>query len=81
MPVDMSEKGLETILVEGLLAEGWTSGASHDYSPAFALDLVQLRTFLVDTQPTLAAALELDPETPSGLRPCRVSRAKSRSVA
>lgn len=68
MPVDTSEKGLETILVEGLCAHGWKPGKSADYSPAFGLDLVQLRQFLDDAQPELSAQLDLDPSSPAGLK-------------
>ncbi|MBQ1062639.1 type I restriction endonuclease subunit R [Micromonospora sp. C41] len=68
MPADTSEKGLETILVEGLCAHGWMHGKSADYSPAFGLDLVQLRSFLEDTQPALAGVLDLDPSSPAGLK-------------
>lgn len=68
MPADTSEKGLETILVDGLCARGWEPGKSADYSPAFGLDLVQLREFLEDTQPELAAQLSLEPATPEGLK-------------
>src|SRR5256885_2349802 len=68
MPADTSEKGLETILVEGLCARGWKPGKSADYSPAFGLDLVQLRQFLDDTQPELSAQLDLDPSSPAGLK-------------
>ena len=68
MPADTSEKGLETILVEGLCARGWEPGKPGDYNRSFALDLVQLRQFLEDTQPELAAQLDLDPASPAGLK-------------
>jgi type I restriction enzyme, R subunit len=68
MPTDTSEAGLETILVSGLRAQGWAEGKSSDYSPAFGLDLKQLIQFLQATQPDLAAVLDLDPDSPPGLR-------------
>lgn len=68
MPADTSEKGLETILVEGLCTGGWQPGKSGDYDRSFALDLVQLRGFLQDTQPELAAQVDLDPSSPAGLK-------------
>lgn len=68
MPADTSEKGLETILVEGLCAVGWEQGSPGDYNRSFALDLVQLRGFLEDTQPGLAAQLDLDPANPAGIK-------------
>ena len=68
MPTDTSEHGLETILVDGLVERGWQQGTSADYSAAFGLDLVQLRLFLEETQPTLASAFDLDPTTPAGLK-------------
>jgi type I restriction enzyme R subunit len=68
MPADTSEKGLETILVDGLCARGWKLGKSADYSPAFGLDLVQLRQFLDETEPELASQVSLDPATADGLK-------------
>jgi type I restriction enzyme R subunit len=68
MSADTSEKALETILVSGLCAHGWSESKSSDYSTAFGLDLEQLGRFLHDTQPEVVAALDLDPSSPAGLK-------------
>lgn len=68
MPADTSEKGLEDILVAGLVAHGWKPGKASDYSPPFGIDLAQLRAFLTETQPALVENLDLDPETAAGLK-------------
>lgn len=39
---------------------GWIPGDPHDYDRAHALDLVQIRSFLFDTQPQVAAAGSTD---------------------
>lgn len=46
---------------------GWVLGNAKDYSRDFALDLVQLRAFLEDTQPALAKALDLGNDSPTRL--------------
>ena len=46
---------------------GWILGHAKDYSRDFALDLVQLRAFLEDTQPALAKALDLGNDSPTRL--------------
>ena len=43
---------------------GWLLGDAKHYDRGFCLDLVQLRGFLEQTQPKVAAALELDQDTP-----------------
>ena len=68
MPSDTTEKGLETLLVEGLCARGWTQGQPTDYSAPFALDLVQLGQFLLDTQLELDPHLDVDPAKPAGMK-------------
>lgn len=66
MVADTSEHGLESIIVDGLCASGWVEGNSYDYDTAYGIDLVQLRAFLVASQPELADELDLDPSTPGG---------------
>lgn len=56
---DISEKGLETLLVDGLCQNGWKKGEASDYSPADAVDLVQLAAFLEETQPAIAKAVDI----------------------
>ena len=63
MTTDTSEKGLETILVEGLCERGWTQGKAADFLPKFGLDLEQLRTFLRTTQPAIEIQLDLSNDT------------------
>jgi type I restriction enzyme R subunit len=62
---DTSEKALETLIVDGLCANGWKRGSNADYNPEFALDLEQLRAFIRETQPALEIALDLAADTPT----------------
>ena len=62
---DTSEKALETLIVDGLCANGWKRGSNADYKPEFALDLEQLRAFIRETQPALEIALDLASDTPT----------------
>jgi type I restriction enzyme, R subunit len=62
---DTSEKALETLIVDGLCANGWKRGNNADYKPEFALDLEQLRSFIRETQPALEIALDLASDTPT----------------
>lgn len=64
MSSDTTEKGLETILVEGFVASGWTHTNTTGYDPAYAIDLTHLTTFLEATQPETAAALDLHTDSP-----------------
>jgi type I restriction enzyme R subunit len=43
---------------------GWISGDPTHYNREYAVDLVELRTFLQDTQPAAAAALDLIHDSP-----------------
>lgn len=65
MTTDTSEKGLETILVEGLCASGWTAGKNEDFVAKYGLDLEQLHRFIRETQPAVALAIDLDSHTPT----------------
>ena len=60
---DTSEQGLETRIFNLLLESGWFPGDSQDYLPASCVDLAHLTTFLQDTQPETAQALNLDADT------------------
>ncbi len=66
MTADTTEKGLETLLVEGFVAGGWAEGTSSDYRPSVGLNLEQLERFLAECQPELAQQLDLDPTTSAG---------------
>lgn len=60
---DISEKGLEALIVGDLCASGgYVQGLSVDYNRDVAVDVVQLIAFLQDTQPTVVTALELESE-------------------
>jgi len=62
---DISEKGLETLIVESLIGEaGYVQGSSKDYSREHVVDLAKLREFIQATQPKSAEALQLDQECP-----------------
>ena len=60
MPIDTSEKGLETRTVNLLQEAGWLPGDNQDYLAADCVDLSHLAAFLQDTQPETASALHLD---------------------
>jgi type I restriction enzyme, R subunit len=49
---DVSEKGLETLIIESLVIEaGYEPGRSEDYDRDHAVDLAKLTAFLEATQP------------------------------
>jgi type I restriction enzyme R subunit len=76
---DTSERGLEDLIVtamtgraslasiiedEAALGTGWLLGDPRDYDREYCVDLSRLRTFLETTQPKVAAALDLNSDTP-----------------
>jgi type I restriction enzyme R subunit len=65
MLTDISEKKLETQIVQDMIKAGWVPGTSPDYEREYGVDLVQLRTFLEATQSEVAAALDLDNDSPT----------------
>ncbi len=60
MTTDISEKGLEALIVSHMTADGWIAGNPADYNRNHAIDLVQLRAFIAATQPPLVDAFDLD---------------------
>src|SRR6266571_8460663 len=67
MSTDLSEKALETLIVDYLTSAegGWLAGDPKDYEREYAVDLAQLSGFLRDTQPDAAEALDLDHDGPT----------------
>ena len=67
MSTDLSEKGLETLIVDYMTSSegGWLAGDPKDYEREYAVDLVQLTAFLRATQPDTADALDLDHDGPT----------------
>lgn len=62
---DISEKGLETIIVDSLIAEsGYVQGDPTDYDRDHAVDLVKLLAFLQTTQPKIVEQLGLGEDGP-----------------
>ncbi len=62
---DTSEYGLESIIVNSLVNEaGYEQGDPQDYDREHAVDWVQLRCFLEETQPEMWAGLGVDQEGP-----------------
>lgn len=59
MTTNISEGGLETLIVRDMVARGWSEGKPGDYDREYAVDLVQLGAFLADTQPEVAEHLDL----------------------
>jgi len=65
MTTDMSEKGLEVLIVNSLIDEAkYISGSTKDYNREYALDLVKLIDFVRETQPKAYEALALGTENP-----------------
>src|ERR1051326_5810387 len=63
---DTNEKGLQSLIVASLTREArYKQGRSEDYDREYAVDLVQLRAFLRETQPRRAESLDLDDNTPT----------------
>ena len=50
MPTDTTEKGLENLIEESLLANGWIKRTDADYSKEYAIDEEALKAFLISTQ-------------------------------
>lgn len=65
MPTDISEAGLETLMVADMTASGWMAGDPTDFDRAWALDLAKLRPFLETTQPKTSTALDLGNDSPA----------------
>src|SRR5689334_22130937 len=63
----MSEKGLETLIVDHMTSEegGWVVGDPRDYAREYAVDLAQLTAFLEATQPKLVESLGLGNDSPT----------------
>jgi len=67
MTTDTSEKGLERLIVDEMIARGWREGDPTDYDREYAVDLAQLSAFLTATQPAIAEALDLGNACPTRL--------------
>jgi len=65
MPTDVSEAGLESLIVSDMVATGWLRGDPRDFDRAWSLDMIQLRAFIEATQPKLADLLDLDNDSPT----------------
>src|SRR5262245_50756575 len=66
MSTDTSEKGLESLIVKAMTGgAGWNAGNASNYDREYAVDLAELHSFLHDTQPKVAEALELSHDSPT----------------
>ncbi len=67
MTTDVSEKGLESLIVGDMTSPegGWLPGAPGDYERQYAVDLAHLTAFLRETQPETADGLDLDRDSPT----------------
>jgi type I restriction enzyme R subunit len=66
MTTDTSEKGLESLIVRAMTGgTGWILGDAKHYDRGACIDLVQLRAFLMATQPELEEKLALDTDGPT----------------
>jgi type I restriction enzyme R subunit len=62
---DISEKGLETIIVQSLVGESnYVQGSANDYDREHAVDTAKLSDFLRATQPKIHDALDFDTDSP-----------------
>ena len=62
---DITEKGLESLITNSLVNQGWIQSTPEDFDRAYCVDLNQLTEFLNATQPDTASALSLDEDTPT----------------
>ena len=62
---DMSEKGLEALIVGAMCTKGWQAGNPNDFVAEAGLDLSQLRSFIQATQPALDGTLDLANDSPT----------------
>lgn len=65
MTTDISEKGLESIIVRDLLAAGWLAGDSKNYDRDYCIDREHLTAFVRATQPKLAEAFDMANDSPT----------------
>lgn len=80
MKTDTSEKGLEALITAAMTgqppasetAQGaasggdyWLKGEPQDYDRAWTVDLMQLRAFIVATQPSLVEGLDIENDSPT----------------
>ena len=63
MVTDTTERGLEALITNSLIKNGWLPGAPQNYLPAHCVDLNHLSAFLQATQPETAATLSLDTDS------------------
>ena len=61
--IDISERGMETLIFDVMNGSGWLPGVATDYDREHHVDLVHLNAFLNATQPEVAAQLSLDSDT------------------
>ncbi|XZE21801.1 type I restriction endonuclease subunit R [Pirellulaceae bacterium SH449] len=64
-PTDLSEAGLERIIVRDMRERGWYAGNSSDYDRGYCVDLAQLTAFVLATQPKLVEAFDLSQDSPT----------------
>lgn len=66
MPTDISEKGLEALIVASLIEEaGYKAGAPNDYDREHAVDTAKLMAFLTTTQPETVERLSIGTDGPN----------------
>ena len=65
MTSDTTEKGLETLITNFLVSNGWLLGNPDAYDRSHCIDLAHLSAFLTETQPHTAAGLSLDADSPT----------------
>jgi type I restriction enzyme R subunit len=65
MSTDVSEKGLEALIVDSLVREaGYVQGVFEEYDREYAIDLAKLTSFLQATQPKIIEAFDLNNDSP-----------------
>ncbi len=62
----LAEQGVVHFGIDAMrTAGGWIAGKSTNYDRSYAIDVIQLLTFVAATQPTLVEAFDLDHDSPT----------------
>lgn len=65
MSTDTTERGLENIIEQDMVVLGWKKGSPGEYNRDYAVDLVQLTSFIQETQEDLIKAFDLENDSPT----------------
>src|SRR4030042_7177636 len=65
LPCDSTQPDQMPIPAPAYGGSGWVCGEAYDYDREYCVDLAQLGTFLRETQPKIAEALDLGQDSPT----------------